>query len=453
MIKHWCFVLVFVCGLVGTSFAQNGTVMPVPRQTFLDNNGNPVSLGTLTVYDAGTLNIADVYTTSALSVLITNPIQLNAAGRPTAAGTETGVFLTPGQTFDFVLRNALGSVIYSQSGVAAVPLSASALDTTVTFGEDVTANDVVYMSDGSGGKNASQWYKADADFTYASSQAPAVGVVPSTVASGAMGIVRQAGLVDLAGLSPGVSYYISATPGALTSTAPTNARFMGAADSATKFLVGSSFTLLPKLIVSSTAADSIDTAGGINAGTLNVGIVDTTGKIPALNTTYLASVSGQSLTGIGVLLTGAGCSSNGSTTTAGAETLATCAITGLTQNDTIRVVYTAQAVTQQTAGVFLFNGTDTVQLTDLSDNAGVGAMLAGINVIGEAVLRRSQDSDTSVYSYTDAHTTANNEVDTGQVAAVVTGYTGTWNLTYTKGATTAGGTLRWAWTVYVQRGQ
>jgi len=52
------------------------------------------------------------------------------------------------------------------------------------------------------------------------------------------------------------------------------------------------------LTLSSTSASALDVAGGINAGSGNVGIVDTTGKIPAISSTYFSSLSGANLTGI-----------------------------------------------------------------------------------------------------------------------------------------------------------
>lgn len=52
------------------------------------------------------------------------------------------------------------------------------------------------------------------------------------------------------------------------------------------------------LVLSNTGAGALDVAGGINAGSGNVGIVDTTGKIPALSSTYLANLSGAALTGL-----------------------------------------------------------------------------------------------------------------------------------------------------------
>jgi hypothetical protein len=45
---------------------------------------------------------------------------------------------------------------------------------------------------------------------------------------------------------------------------------------------------------------SVDFAGGIQAGSGNVNIIDATGKIPALSSTYLASLSGANLTGLPV---------------------------------------------------------------------------------------------------------------------------------------------------------
>lgn len=55
------------------------------------------------------------------------------------------------------------------------------------------------------------------------------------------------------------------------------------------------------ITISDSGASALDVTGGINAGSGNVGIVDTTGKIPAISSTYFANVSGTSLTGVGLL--------------------------------------------------------------------------------------------------------------------------------------------------------
>lgn len=50
--------------------------------------------------------------------------------------------------------------------------------------------------------------------------------------------------------------------------------------------------------ITSTVADALDVAGGINAGTGNVSIVGTDGRIPALSSTELANLSGANLTAL-----------------------------------------------------------------------------------------------------------------------------------------------------------
>lgn len=52
------------------------------------------------------------------------------------------------------------------------------------------------------------------------------------------------------------------------------------------------------ITIAGTGASVLDIGGGMNAGTGNVGIIDATGKIPALSSTYLTSVSGANLTSL-----------------------------------------------------------------------------------------------------------------------------------------------------------
>lgn len=61
-----------------------------------------------------------------------------------------------------------------------------------------------------------------------------------------------------------------------------------------------------KFLATSTAADAIKSAGGITAGSGAVPIVDTNGKIPALSSTYLASLAGGNLTGLNASELGTG---------------------------------------------------------------------------------------------------------------------------------------------------
>lgn len=63
-------------------------------------------------------------------------------------------------------------------------------------------------------------------------------------------------------------------------------------------LGGSGNPSFATITVSGTGASAIDVAGGINAGSSNVGIIGTDGRIPALSSTYFTSLNGASLTGV-----------------------------------------------------------------------------------------------------------------------------------------------------------
>lgn len=63
-------------------------------------------------------------------------------------------------------------------------------------------------------------------------------------------------------------------------------------------LGGSGTPTFASVTISGTGASAIDVAGGINAGSSNVGIIGTDGRIPAISSTYFSSLSGSSLTGI-----------------------------------------------------------------------------------------------------------------------------------------------------------
>lgn len=61
---------------------------------------------------------------------------------------------------------------------------------------------------------------------------------------------------------------------------------------------GSALAVTNNVAINGTGATAIDVAGGITAGSGNVGIVQTDGRIPALSSTYFASLSGANLTSI-----------------------------------------------------------------------------------------------------------------------------------------------------------
>lgn len=71
----------------------------------------------------------------------------------------------------------------------------------------------------------------------------------------------------------------------------------------TDLTVGGNFNLTGDIVASTltiegTGADALDVAGGITAGSGAVAIIGTDGRIPAISSTYFASLSGANLTGI-----------------------------------------------------------------------------------------------------------------------------------------------------------
>lgn len=256
------------------AFAQ-GTYAPDPVQVALDNSGNIVVGGKLCVYTAGTSTPATTYADAAYAASNTNPVIADSAGRMT-------VFLVPGTAYKFVLRQpgtdttcATGSVLWTRDNILGVPISAANVDVAATAGETITAGQVVYLSDGSGSKTAGSWYLADADLLYGSVW-PEIGIAPSAITSGATGTVRIMGRVTgLSGFTPGISYFVSATAGAVTASVLTNSRYVGHADSTTTLVL----TPNPR----SDRADN-----GINDFrlTLTTGVPVTTADVTAATTLY-----------------------------------------------------------------------------------------------------------------------------------------------------------------------
>ena len=93
----------------------------------------------------------------------------------------------------------------------------------------VNAGDVVYVT------AAGAVAQADADDP---SAVPPVGVVQAIIGSDALVYLAGSTATSLSGLTTGVAYWLSTTPGALTSTKPgSNAYIVGVALSATEFAV------------------------------------------------------------------------------------------------------------------------------------------------------------------------------------------------------------------------
>lgn len=229
---------VLLATLASPLLAATGTIAPFPRHQFFDNNGDPCTGCLLFTYVAGSSTKVSTYSEVSLTTANANPLTLPSNGRAT-------IFLTPGVSYKFILAPATDvdpplSPLWTVDNVGAVPPTGTAtdVDITGTAGENLSAGDAVYLSDGTGGATTGRWYKADSDNTYSSTLAQAVGFTTAAITTGASGTIRRGGRVTgLSGLTSGTLYYISATSGAITSTPPTNALPILQADSTTSGVI------------------------------------------------------------------------------------------------------------------------------------------------------------------------------------------------------------------------
>ncbi len=180
-------------------------------------------------YVAGTTTRVSLYADHLGAVPLANPVTADSFGRfPT-------VFLTPGTLYDLNVTTSAGVSLdgYPIEDLRAAPTSSQDTAVEGTFGEAVTAGQGVYLSDGSGSKTAGLWYLWDADNTY-SSTLPEIGLALDATGLLAVGTIIKAGrATGLSSLTVGAKYYCSTTAGALTTTAPSNSRYVGQADSTT----------------------------------------------------------------------------------------------------------------------------------------------------------------------------------------------------------------------------
>lgn len=210
-------------------------------------------------YLAGSTTPVNVFSDVTLTTAYTQPVVADSSN-----GSFPEIFLTPGTAYKVDVQTSAGVSLqgYPADNQLAIPASAATVDTTETAGEALPAGSPVYLSDGTGGKNAGQLYLTDSANTY-SSTLPLVGMVPSAIAQGATGTFRQAGQVTgLSSLTPGADYFLS-TSGAITTSAPTNVRYLGRADSATSLIVAAN-PGLAKNLPTLTANDLVK-GGGASA--------------------------------------------------------------------------------------------------------------------------------------------------------------------------------------------
>ena len=96
---------------------------------FFDNNGVPLAGGLLYTYSAGTTSPLTSYTTSSGVTPNTNPIVLDAAGRP---ANEIWLAAT---AYKLVLKTSAGVQLWSMDNITGLPAAGSQSYATATAGQ------------------------------------------------------------------------------------------------------------------------------------------------------------------------------------------------------------------------------------------------------------------------------------------------------------------------------
>ena len=212
-----------------------GQLSPAPwLQFYVD--GEPANGYLLFTYEAGTTTKLATYTNDTLTVANTNPIVLDSEGRCTVFLADDDYKMVLAEPTD---SDPPSSPIKTTDGIRATPAASANIDIAGTAGEAITQYDVVYLSDGEGSLTAGRWYKTSSDHSYASVDAPSVGLAQTAAAgAGSAFSVRVSGKSTVAGtLSSGTTYYIGSTAGSLSSSSTQQNRApFGQSDSTTTII-------------------------------------------------------------------------------------------------------------------------------------------------------------------------------------------------------------------------
>lgn len=87
---------------------MSGYALYPPRPQFFDDNGHPLTSGTLEVFLSGTSDHADLFSDIDLATPIANPVDLNSRGEP-----ATAVFAAYGIPLKLELRDELDVLVYT----------------------------------------------------------------------------------------------------------------------------------------------------------------------------------------------------------------------------------------------------------------------------------------------------------------------------------------------------
>jgi hypothetical protein len=118
-------------------------------QQFFDNNGQPLNGGLIYTYQAGSTTPLASYTTISGNVANTNPIVLDASGRP-----PTDVWLTYGYFYKFVVKTSAAVTIGTYDNIYGIVGVQASSGTTIPTG-------LISLWSGAIGSVPAGWYLCD----------------------------------------------------------------------------------------------------------------------------------------------------------------------------------------------------------------------------------------------------------------------------------------------------
>ena len=334
----------FSTGQVITAAAMNTNFQTDLGNNALDRTGGTIT-GNIVVDNNITVDGVDISDYLATNVFAQSS---GSAGDPSfswVGDTDNGMFLGGTNIVDFATAGSARVRIAADGTVAINSTDASALD--VAGGLNIGSGNVALV-DATG-----QITSLDTEYLVDLSAEDLTTLNASALASGTVPTARLgSGTASSGTFLRGDGSWQAVTAGVAGSDTQVQYNNSGSLGGDSGFTFNDSTNAVT---ITGTAANSLDIGGGLNAGTGDVGIINTAGKIPAISATYFASLAlaASNLTGCcRVLQVVEGTTTTEANTASGtyADTNLTAAITPASTDNKVLVIVTQNGVVAYDVG-------------------------------------------------------------------------------------------------------
>ena len=334
----------FSVGQIITASGMNTNFVDLGASALNRASGGNIT-GNITVAGGITIDGADVGAYLATNVYAQDS---GAAGDPSfswVGDTDNGMFLGGTNIVDFATAGSARMRIAADGTVAINSTSASALD--VAGGLNIGSGNVALV-DATG-----QITSLDTEYLVDLSAEDLTTLNASALSSGTVATARLgAGTASSSTFLRGDGSWQAVTAGVAGSDTQVQYNNGGALGGDSGFTFDDSANAVT---ITGTAANSLDIGGGLNAGTGNVGVINAAGKIPAISSTYFASLAlaASNLTGccrVLQIVEGTTTTDANTASTDYADTNLTAAITPASTDNKILVIVTQNGVVAYDVG-------------------------------------------------------------------------------------------------------